>query len=225
MLIVEPCTVPQTLHLEAVSSETATISWRAPRKNNGIEVIYVNCGQYLFRRVMLFNSHKNHHHSFAIGVNIDAVKVNVLQSPICRPTPGIIGDYRIFIWFVVDILCAYRLNTILVLLQCRNRYDFVQKLGGVTKMNRVLLRLIINSCQQHLYHCTKWVLSAKHRHISRVVSPTVRGIYTCNNLIYDIRSLPYVLRALLTQICKYLHNWTCFRTFIIDNIYGVVQVI
>ncbi|KAI1716026.1 ion channel domain-containing protein [Ditylenchus destructor] len=33
----EPCTVPQLLKLEAISSETATISWKAPRKNNGIE--------------------------------------------------------------------------------------------------------------------------------------------------------------------------------------------
>nr|CAD2189213.1 unnamed protein product [Meloidogyne enterolobii] len=33
----EPCTVPQLLQLDAISSETATISWRAPRKNNGPE--------------------------------------------------------------------------------------------------------------------------------------------------------------------------------------------
>uniref|UniRef100_A0AC34FBR6 Fibronectin type-III domain-containing protein n=1 Tax=Panagrolaimus sp. ES5 TaxID=591445 RepID=A0AC34FBR6_9BILA len=34
----EPCTVPQCVALDAVSSETATISWKAPRKNNGLEV-------------------------------------------------------------------------------------------------------------------------------------------------------------------------------------------
>uniref|UniRef100_A0A914PAU0 Fibronectin type-III domain-containing protein n=1 Tax=Panagrolaimus davidi TaxID=227884 RepID=A0A914PAU0_9BILA len=33
----EPCTVPQSVTLDAVSSETATISWKAPRKNNGPE--------------------------------------------------------------------------------------------------------------------------------------------------------------------------------------------
>ncbi|KAJ1345675.1 hypothetical protein KIN20_000264 [Parelaphostrongylus tenuis] len=31
----EPCTVPQSLHLEAVSCETATVSWRSPKVNNG----------------------------------------------------------------------------------------------------------------------------------------------------------------------------------------------
>ncbi|VDK28595.1 unnamed protein product [Gongylonema pulchrum] len=33
----EPCTVPQSLSLVAVSSETATFAWKAPRKNNGPE--------------------------------------------------------------------------------------------------------------------------------------------------------------------------------------------
>lgn len=34
----EPCTVPQSLRLEAVSCETATVSWRSPKVNNGTEV-------------------------------------------------------------------------------------------------------------------------------------------------------------------------------------------
>uniref|UniRef100_A0A914DT17 Fibronectin type-III domain-containing protein n=1 Tax=Acrobeloides nanus TaxID=290746 RepID=A0A914DT17_9BILA len=33
----EPCTVPQLVNVDAVSSETATISWQAPQKNNGLE--------------------------------------------------------------------------------------------------------------------------------------------------------------------------------------------
>ncbi|ETN69174.1 hypothetical protein NECAME_15473 [Necator americanus] len=33
----EPCTVPQDLRLEAISCETATVSWRAPKVNNGPE--------------------------------------------------------------------------------------------------------------------------------------------------------------------------------------------
>ncbi|KIH59780.1 fibronectin type III domain protein [Ancylostoma duodenale] len=33
----EPCTVPQNLRLEAISCETATVSWRAPKMNNGPE--------------------------------------------------------------------------------------------------------------------------------------------------------------------------------------------
>ncbi|VDK47641.1 unnamed protein product [Anisakis simplex] len=33
----EPCTVPQSLRLVAISAETATFSWKAPRKNNGAE--------------------------------------------------------------------------------------------------------------------------------------------------------------------------------------------
>uniref|UniRef100_A0A914VCP5 DDB1- and CUL4-associated factor 7 n=1 Tax=Plectus sambesii TaxID=2011161 RepID=A0A914VCP5_9BILA len=41
----EPCTVPQSLRIEAVSSETATISWRAPRKNNGPEAYVIQFTQ------------------------------------------------------------------------------------------------------------------------------------------------------------------------------------
>uniref|UniRef100_A0A7E4ZRT4 Fibronectin type-III domain-containing protein n=1 Tax=Panagrellus redivivus TaxID=6233 RepID=A0A7E4ZRT4_PANRE len=33
----EPCTVPTSVVIDAVSSETATIAWRAPKKNNGSE--------------------------------------------------------------------------------------------------------------------------------------------------------------------------------------------
>lgn len=36
--VAEPCTVPQLIKLEAISSETATISWQTPQKNNGPEV-------------------------------------------------------------------------------------------------------------------------------------------------------------------------------------------
>ncbi|KAK0410963.1 hypothetical protein QR680_005411 [Steinernema hermaphroditum] len=41
----EPCTVPQSLKLDSVSSETATISWKAPRKNNGPESYVVQFTQ------------------------------------------------------------------------------------------------------------------------------------------------------------------------------------
>ncbi|TKR60308.1 hypothetical protein L596_027573 [Steinernema carpocapsae] len=41
----EPCTVPQMLKVEAVSSETATLSWKAPRKNNGPESYVVQFTQ------------------------------------------------------------------------------------------------------------------------------------------------------------------------------------
>lgn len=37
----EPCTVPQSLSLVAVSSETATFAWHAPRKNNNKSESYV----------------------------------------------------------------------------------------------------------------------------------------------------------------------------------------
>ncbi|VDO77551.1 unnamed protein product, partial [Haemonchus placei] len=37
----EPCTVPQSLRLEAISCETATVSWRPPKVNNGAEVFFV----------------------------------------------------------------------------------------------------------------------------------------------------------------------------------------
>ncbi|KAI6190639.1 hypothetical protein M3Y97_00140500 [Aphelenchoides bicaudatus] len=33
----EPCTVPQSVRLEALNTDTATISWKSPRKNNGAE--------------------------------------------------------------------------------------------------------------------------------------------------------------------------------------------
>ncbi|GMT08861.1 hypothetical protein PFISCL1PPCAC_158 [Pristionchus fissidentatus] len=33
----EPCTVPQCVAVEAISSETMTLSWKAPKKNNGPE--------------------------------------------------------------------------------------------------------------------------------------------------------------------------------------------
>ncbi|EFO87789.1 CRE-TWK-32 protein [Caenorhabditis remanei] len=33
----EPCTVPQSVRIDAISDETATISWRAPKMNNGPE--------------------------------------------------------------------------------------------------------------------------------------------------------------------------------------------
>ncbi|VDN51999.1 unnamed protein product [Dracunculus medinensis] len=41
----EPCTVPQLLRLTAFSSETATFSWRAPRKNNGPESYVIQFSQ------------------------------------------------------------------------------------------------------------------------------------------------------------------------------------
>uniref|UniRef100_A0A915C3F3 Fibronectin type-III domain-containing protein n=2 Tax=Parascaris univalens TaxID=6257 RepID=A0A915C3F3_PARUN len=41
----EPCTVPQSLRLDAVSNETATFSWRAPRKNNGPESYVIQFSQ------------------------------------------------------------------------------------------------------------------------------------------------------------------------------------
>uniref|UniRef100_A0A158P7Y0 Fibronectin type III domain protein n=1 Tax=Angiostrongylus cantonensis TaxID=6313 RepID=A0A158P7Y0_ANGCA len=37
----EPCTVPQSLRLVAISSETATVSWRPPKVNNGSAESYV----------------------------------------------------------------------------------------------------------------------------------------------------------------------------------------
>ncbi|VDM47810.1 unnamed protein product [Toxocara canis] len=41
----KPCTVPQSLRIDAVSSETATFSWRAPRKNNGSESYVIQFSQ------------------------------------------------------------------------------------------------------------------------------------------------------------------------------------
>lgn len=43
--LAEPCTVPQLLRLTAFSSETATFSWRAPRKNNGPESYVIQFSQ------------------------------------------------------------------------------------------------------------------------------------------------------------------------------------
>ncbi|KHN82862.1 TWiK family of potassium channels protein 7 [Toxocara canis] len=43
--VCEPCTVPQSLRIDAVSSETATFSWRAPRKNNGSESYVIQFSQ------------------------------------------------------------------------------------------------------------------------------------------------------------------------------------
>ncbi|CAJ0579311.1 unnamed protein product, partial [Mesorhabditis spiculigera] len=41
----EPCTVPTLLRVEAISPETATVSWRAPIKNNAIEEYVVQYSQ------------------------------------------------------------------------------------------------------------------------------------------------------------------------------------
>ncbi|CAI4223261.1 unnamed protein product [Auanema sp. JU1783] len=41
----EPCTVPQSVRLDAVSSETATISWRPPKMNNGPESYVIQFAQ------------------------------------------------------------------------------------------------------------------------------------------------------------------------------------
>ena len=38
MNIPEPSTVPQTIRLDAISSESATVSWKSPKVNNGPEV-------------------------------------------------------------------------------------------------------------------------------------------------------------------------------------------
>lgn len=54
----EPCTVPQSLRLEAVSCETATVSWRSPKVNNGTESYVIQFTQEPAPQFVYWNRYK-----------------------------------------------------------------------------------------------------------------------------------------------------------------------
>ncbi|WKY11928.1 hypothetical protein Q1695_003476 [Nippostrongylus brasiliensis] len=54
----EPCTVPQSLRLEATSCETATVSWRPPKVNNGAESYVIQFTQEPAPQFIYWNRYK-----------------------------------------------------------------------------------------------------------------------------------------------------------------------
>uniref|UniRef100_A0A7I4YUY9 Fibronectin type-III domain-containing protein n=1 Tax=Haemonchus contortus TaxID=6289 RepID=A0A7I4YUY9_HAECO len=54
----EPCTVPQSLRLEAISCETATVSWRPPKVNNGAESYVIQFTQEPAPQFAYWNRYK-----------------------------------------------------------------------------------------------------------------------------------------------------------------------
>nr|CDJ89549.1 Ion transport 2 and Fibronectin domain containing protein [Haemonchus contortus] len=56
--ILEPCTVPQSLRLEAISCETATVSWRPPKVNNGAESYVIQFTQEPAPQFAYWNRYK-----------------------------------------------------------------------------------------------------------------------------------------------------------------------
>ncbi|KAK6029321.1 fibronectin type III domain protein, partial [Ostertagia ostertagi] len=58
LTFLEPCTVPQSLRLEAISCETATVSWRPPKVNNGAESYVIQFTQEPAPQFAYWNRYK-----------------------------------------------------------------------------------------------------------------------------------------------------------------------
>ncbi|CAB3398799.1 unnamed protein product [Caenorhabditis bovis] len=54
----EPCTVPQSVRIDAISDETATVSWRAPKVNNGAESYVIQYAQEPAPQFVYWNRYK-----------------------------------------------------------------------------------------------------------------------------------------------------------------------